>query len=63
MSDKHEPSHRQEREHKKEEHAQPTRGMYLRSLHPTWWLVIGVVLIGTATLIWTFALPAFRGGN
>jgi hypothetical protein len=47
----HEESHRQEREHKKADHAHPP-GKRLSSLHPAWYVVVGVVLCGTALLIW-----------
>jgi fucose permease len=50
----HEMSHRQEREHKKEEHKQSTPGMSLSSVHPAWYVVVAVILIGTAVTIWTF---------
>jgi len=50
----HDLSHRQEREHKKEEHKHSTPGMRLSSLHPAWYVVVGVILIGVALLIWTF---------
>jgi hypothetical protein len=45
-------SHRQQREHKKEEHQFPEPGRRLGSLHPGWYVVLGVILIGTAMLIW-----------
>ena len=46
-------SHRQQREHKKEEHELPEQGRRLGSLHPAWYVVVGVIAIGTAVLIWT----------
>jgi hypothetical protein len=46
-------SHRQEREHKKEEHKLPTPGMSLSSLHPAWYVVVAVIACGVAVLIWT----------
>ena len=49
----HDLSHRQEREHKKEEHKYPERGMYLSSLHPAWYVVVAVITCGLAVLIWT----------
>lgn len=61
MSQKGDLSHRQEREQKKEEHAHPTRGKYLRSKHLTWAMVVGVILTGAAVIIWTFLLPALLG--
>jgi len=53
---KHDPSHRQEREQKreKEKHKHPERGRHLSSLHPAWYIVVGVITIGAAVLIWTF---------
>ena len=61
MSHKRDLSHRQEREHKKEEHTHSTRGKYLSSMHLTWAVVVGVILIGAAVMVWTFLLPALRG--
>jgi hypothetical protein len=61
MSNKHDLSHRQEREQKKEEHTHPTRGKYLSSKHLTWAMVVGVILTGVAAMIWTFFLPALSG--
>ena len=52
MDHQHDLSHRQEREHKKEEHKHPTPGRRLSSLHPAWYVVVGVILIGTAMFIW-----------
>jgi hypothetical protein len=49
----HDLSHRQQREHKKEEHKITDPGRRLRSLHPAWYVVLGVILIGAAVLIWT----------
>jgi hypothetical protein len=50
----HDRSHRQEREHKKEEQKHSTSGEYLPSVHPAWYVVVGVIAIGAAVLIWTF---------
>ena len=61
MSHKRDMSHRQEREQKKEEHTHSTRGKYLSSMHLTWAVVVGVLLIGAAVMVWTFLLPALRG--
>jgi hypothetical protein len=47
-------SHRQEREHKKEEHKHPEPGMYLRSVHPAWFVIVAVIACSIAVLIWTF---------
>lgn len=58
MSQEHDQSHRQEREHDKEKHAPPTPGKYLSSRHLTWAVVVGVILIGAAVMVWTFLLPA-----
>ncbi len=63
MSHEHEGdlSHRQEREQKKEEHTHSTRGKYFSSEHLTWAMVVGVILMGTAVMVWTFLLPVLRG--
>ncbi len=53
-------SHRQEREQKKEEHAHPTRGRYLSSMHLTWAIVMGVFLTAAAAMIWTFLMAALH---
>ncbi len=47
-------SHRQEREHKKEEHAHSTPGQSLSSIHPAWYIVVAVIAVGAAVLVWTF---------
>ena len=47
-------SHRQEREHKKEEHQVPEPGRRLGSLHPAWYVIVAVIACGVAVLIWTF---------
>jgi hypothetical protein len=48
----HDLSHRQEREHKKEEYKHSEPGKRLTSLHPAWYVVVGVILIGIAMFIW-----------
>jgi len=48
----HDLTHRQAREHKKEEYKNSTPGRRLSSLHPAWYVVVGVILIGIAMLIW-----------
>ena len=63
MSNKHDLSHRQEREQKKEEHAHSTPGKYLSSKHLTWVMVVGVIVTGAAVIIWTFLLPALTGSG
>jgi hypothetical protein len=50
----HDLSHRQEREHLKEEHKHSEPRPYLSSVHPAWYVVVGVITIGIAVLIWTF---------
>ncbi len=50
----HDLSHRQEREHKKEEHQAPEPGRRLGSLHPAWYVIVAVIACGVAVLIWTF---------
>ena len=52
----HDLSHRQEREHKKEKYKNPEPGTYLSSLHPAWYVIVGVITIGAAVLIWTFVV-------
>ena len=52
----HDLSHRQKREHKKDEHQIPEPGRRLGSLHPAWYVVVGVILIGTAMLVWIFLM-------
>jgi hypothetical protein len=47
-------SHRQEREHKKEEHKHPEPERYLSSVHPAWYVIVAVIACGVAVLIWTF---------
>jgi hypothetical protein len=49
-------SHSQEREQKKKEHKLPEPGTYLSSVHPAWYVVVGVIAIGIAVLIWTFVV-------
>ena len=61
MSRERDLSHRQEREQKKEEHTHSTRGKYFSSMHLTWSVVVGVILIGAAVMVWTFLLPALLG--
>jgi hypothetical protein len=63
MSHERDQSHRQEREHKKAEHAHSTRGPYLSSRHLSWVMVVGVILMGVALLIWMYLLPALRGAG
>lgn len=54
MSHEHDLSHRQEREQKKEEHTHSTPGKYFISRHLNWVMVVGVILMGTALMVWTF---------
>lgn len=61
MSHKRDLSHRQDREQEKDEHAHSTRGRYFNSKHLTWTVVVAVILIGAATMVWTFLLPALSG--
>jgi hypothetical protein len=58
MDHQHGQSHRQDREHKKAEHAHPTQGKYFSSKHLTWMAVVGAILMGAAILAWTFFWPA-----
>ncbi len=50
----HDSSYRQEREQKKEARTHPEPGTYLSSVHPAWYVIVGVITIGAAVLIWTF---------
>ena len=50
----HDLSHRQEREHKKQEYKHSELGRFLSSIHPAWYVVVGVISIGAAVPIWTF---------
>ena len=50
----HELSHRQEREQNKEQHSHSEPRPSLSSVHPAWYVVVGVIVIGIAVLIWTF---------
>ena len=59
MSHENEPSHRQEREQKKQEHAGPTPAKYPRS-KVGWGLAIGIVVITAAVLVWTFVILPMR---
>ena len=52
MDHQHDPSHRQEREHKKAEHKPHGTPGRLASVHPAWYVVVGVILCGSALLIW-----------
>jgi hypothetical protein len=57
--DRHEEHHQQhqiEREHKKDErkqheHAQEIR---VRTIHPAWFLMLGLALVISALMLWTF---------
>jgi hypothetical protein len=63
LSHERELSHRQEREQEKEEHTHSTHGKYLTSMHLTWAVVVGAILIGAAVMVWTFLLPALLGSG
>ena len=63
MREEHDLSHRQEREQAKDEHTPPTRGKYFSSMHLTWAVVVGVILIGAAVMVWNFLLPALHGSG
>ena len=45
-------SHRQAREHKKADHTPHHQGGRLTSVHPAWYVVMGVILCGAALLVW-----------
>ena len=49
-------SHRQAREHDKEGYKHSTPGLFLRSVHPTWYVIVAVIAVGVAVLIWTFVV-------
>lgn len=54
--EQHHQKHEKEREHKKHEQKlhEQAASRKLRSLHPAWFVVIGVVVILAAVLVWTF---------
>jgi hypothetical protein len=51
----HHEHHRQEREHKKEERKEHEHEQekQVRTIHPTWFVVIGIILIAGVVLVWT----------
>jgi hypothetical protein len=51
----HHEHHRKEREHKKEEQKQHEheQEQKVRTIHPTWFVVIGIILIAGVILVWT----------
>jgi hypothetical protein len=54
----HHEHHQKEREHEQrgwKEHNRELAGKR-HGLHPAWYVVVGVVLIGAATLVWTFVI-------
>ena len=59
MSHENEPSHRQEREQKKQAHAGSTPAKYPRST-VGWGLAIGLVVLAAAVLVWTFVILPMR---
>ena len=62
MSHKHDLSHRQEREHHKQEHAHSTPRKFT-SRHVGIGLAAGIILIGLAVLIWTIFLTPMTTPN
>jgi hypothetical protein len=58
--EKHHEHHKKEREEAKRHHKAhtPDQGKkYPLPIHPTWLLVVGIVLILAAVLVWTFLIP------
>jgi hypothetical protein len=51
----HEKNHQQEREHKKDERKQRehVQERQVRTIHPAWFVMLGVVLIVSAVMLWT----------
>jgi len=51
----HHEHHRQEREHKKEERKEHEHEQekQVRKIHPTWFVVVGIILIAGVVLVWT----------
>jgi len=52
----HHQHHEKEREHKKklEKEHEHQQEQELRSIHPAWFVAVGVVLIAAVILVWTF---------
>jgi type VI protein secretion system component VasF len=49
--------HQKEREHEKKEHKahEHEQEKMLRTIHPAWFVAMGIVLILLIVLVWTFA--------
>jgi cytoskeletal protein RodZ len=54
----HHEHHVKEREHEKKEWKERNRelGGKRHGIHPAWYVVVGVVLVGAAVLVWTFVI-------
>ena len=52
----HEKHHQEEREHKKDERKQNEHAeeRQVRNIHPAWFVMLGVVLVASALMLWTF---------
>lgn len=55
--EQHHEHHRKEREHKIEEHRRRDEKEMEqpRTIHPGWFVALGIILIGAVILVWTFA--------
>jgi hypothetical protein len=55
--DQHHEQHRKEREEHKKEQKQYEgyEEKQIRTIHPAWFVAIGIVLIAAVVLVWTFA--------
>jgi type VI protein secretion system component VasF len=52
----HQKHHQEERAHKKDERKQHEHAQerQVRSIHPAWFVVLGVALVISALMLWTF---------
>jgi type VI protein secretion system component VasF len=52
----HQKHHQEEREHKKDERKQHEHAQerQVRTIHPAWFVMLGVVLVVSALMLWTF---------
>ena len=57
--EQHHQKHQKEREHEKKEHVayEKDQGKKMLPFHPAWLVGVGVALVVTAVLVWTFVLP------
>ena len=54
--DEHQEHHQKEREHKKDERKQHEHAQerQIRTIHPAWFVKLGVVLVVSVVMLWTF---------